>query len=77
MAEHPRVLAATLARTRGAFDRVRAVCRDVLIGAAGTDAYANYLAHLTRHHPDLTPLSREAFASDDLSARWNGIRRCC
>jgi uncharacterized short protein YbdD (DUF466 family) len=49
----------------------------VIRGAAGTDAYAHYRAHLRRHHPEEQPLSREAFFRRELSARWEGIRRCC
>jgi uncharacterized short protein YbdD (DUF466 family) len=51
--------------------------RDVIRGATGADAYANYLAHLERHHPDRRPLSRGDFFRRELSARWDGIRRCC
>ena len=60
--------------------RVRAVAGvlgDVIRGAAGTDAYRHYLAHHQRHHRDREPLSREAFFRRELSAKWEGIRRCC
>ena len=50
---------------------------DVIRGAAGTDAYAHYCAHLSRHHSDQRPLSREEFFRRELSERWEGIRRCC
>ena len=50
---------------------------EVVRGAAGTDAYANYRAHLARHHPLERPLSREEFFRKEFSARWEGIRRCC
>ncbi len=63
-----------------ALRRVRAIAGvlgDVIRGAAGTDAYAHYLAHHRRHHPDREPLSREAFFRRELSAKWEGIRRCC
>jgi uncharacterized short protein YbdD (DUF466 family) len=56
---------------------VVAALGDVVRGAAGTDAYAHYLAHLARRHPDQAPLSREAFFRREFSARWDGIRRCC
>ena len=77
MAERGPRPAATLARLGAALGRLAAVFRDVLIGASGADAYANYRSHLERHHPELSPLSREVFAAQDLSARWNGVRRCC
>lgn len=67
----------SLSRAGEALKRVGLTLRDVLVGASGTDAYGNYLAHLRRHHPDIAPVSREAFAAEDLSARWSGIRRCC
>ncbi len=51
--------------------------RDIVRGAAGTDAYAHYLAHLQRHHPERQPLTREEFFRHEFSARWDGIRRCC
>jgi uncharacterized short protein YbdD (DUF466 family) len=50
---------------------------DVVRGATGAQAYAQYLAHLARHHPDRQPLSREAFFRSELSSRWDGVRRCC
>lgn len=56
---------------------VGAALIDVVRGAAGTDAYAHYLAHLRRHHPGRIPLSREAFFRDETAARWSGVRRCC
>ena len=51
--------------------------RDVVRGASGTQAYAQYVAHLAQHHPDRQPLSREAFFRHELTVRWEGIRRCC
>ncbi len=56
---------------------VRAALGDVIRGAAGTDAYAHYLAHQQRHHPHAAPWSRAEFFRHDLAARWEGIRRCC
>lgn len=57
--------------------RASSALRDVIVGASGLDAYGNYVAHLKRHHPERSPLSREAFAAQDLVARWTGVRRCC
>ncbi len=50
---------------------------DVGRGAAGLDAYANYLEHCRRHHPGRVPWTREEFFRHDQDARWNGLRRCC
>lgn len=68
---------ALLAPARRALGRIGSIIREVLTGASGSDAYRNYLSHLRRHHPEREPLSREAFARADLSARWDGVRRCC
>jgi uncharacterized short protein YbdD (DUF466 family) len=57
--------------------RLRTVLRDILAGAAGTDAYRNYLVHHRVHHPEQNPLTRESFYHDELAARWDGMRRCC
>lgn len=61
-------------------ERLKAVggtLREILRGAAGTDAYERYLAHHRRHHADRAPLSREAFFRRELTERWEGVRRCC
>jgi len=50
---------------------------DIVRGAVGSDAYANYRAHLKRHHPERRPPSREEFFRRDTAERWDGIRRCC
>jgi uncharacterized short protein YbdD (DUF466 family) len=55
---------------------LRVLC-DIVRGAVGADAYANYRAQLTRHHPERRPLSREEFFRRDTAERWEGIRRCC
>ena len=51
--------------------------RDIVKGASGLAAYEQYLGHLRANHPEVPPMSREAFFRDDLTARWDGIRRCC
>ncbi|MGH8135817.1 MAG: CstA-like transporter-associated (seleno)protein [Steroidobacteraceae bacterium] len=51
--------------------------RDIVDGASGLLAYEHYLAHLSAHHPGMPPMSREAFFRADMSARWDGVRRCC
>lgn len=50
---------------------------DVVAGASGIRAYEQYLAHMRAHHPEAATMSREAFFRADLTARWDGIRRCC
>ncbi len=60
--------------------RLAALCGvlvDVVRGAAGADAYDHYLAHLSRHHPERTPQTREEFFRRELVSRWDGVRRCC
>jgi uncharacterized short protein YbdD (DUF466 family) len=44
----------------------------------GAPDYDRYLAHLARAHPGATPLSRDAFARDVLSRRYDRPgSRCC
>lgn len=44
----------------------------------GAPDYECYVAHLTARHPEVTPLSREAFARDALSRRYDRPgSRCC
>lgn len=46
--------------------------------AVGQPDYPAYVAHLQRHHPDLVPLTREAFFRERLTARYGrGSSRCC
>jgi uncharacterized short protein YbdD (DUF466 family) len=51
--------------------------RDIVRGASGLLAYEHYLAHLRASHPEIPPMSREQFFRADLTARWQGVRRCC
>jgi len=72
---------ATLARLAagagGGCARIRIAARDFLRGCVGLDGYARYLAHHERHHAGQAPLTRAAFFRRELSARWDGLRRCC
>ncbi len=44
----------------------------------GAPDYESYLTHVTAHHPDVMPLSREAFARDALARRYDRPgSRCC
>ena len=44
----------------------------------GAPDYESYLAHVAAHHPDVMPLSREAFARDALARRYDRPgSRCC
>ncbi len=61
--------------------RIRALCASLaqmmrrVVGAPDYDAY---IAHATRRHPGLVPLSREAFARDALARRYDRPgSRCC
>lgn len=51
--------------------------RDALAGAAGTHAYAQYVAHLQAHHPGTPVPTRAEFFRREFSEKWNGVRRCC
>lgn len=57
--------------------RVLAACRDIVRGAAGADAYGQYVAHLATFHPEQQPLTREAYFRQESVTRWEGMRRCC
>lgn len=46
--------------------------------AVGVPDYGTYLEHHRRSHPDMPPLSYEAFFADRLAARYGrGRSRCC
>jgi uncharacterized short protein YbdD (DUF466 family) len=62
-------------------ERVRAVWR-LLVQTGrlivGVPDYDLYLAHMRRTHPDIAPMSREAFFANRLEARYGrGASRCC
>ena len=40
----------------------------------GVPDYERYLAHMRQAHPDLAPLSREAFLRDRMQARYGGSK---
>lgn len=44
----------------------------------GVPDYERYLAHMRASHPELPPLSREAFFSNRLQARYGGkgVSKC-
>lgn len=44
----------------------------------GVPDYDLYVAHMRRAHPDTPPMSREAFFSERMQARYGrGASRCC
>ncbi len=44
----------------------------------GAPDYDRYIAHISAHHPELVPLTKDAFARDALSRRYNQPgNRCC
>jgi uncharacterized short protein YbdD (DUF466 family) len=46
--------------------------------AIGLPDYDAYVAHVRAHHPDATPMTREAFAIERMQARYGkGRSRCC
>ena len=44
---------------------------------SGDDAYERYLKRHAETHPDLPPLSRQAFFAAEQNRKWNGVKRCC
>ncbi len=54
--------------------RVAQVIRRII----GAPDYAAYLAHVTEHHPERTPLNEQEFLQDRLTARYSRPgSRCC
>ncbi len=44
----------------------------------GDTAYHRYLAHWHAHHSDGgAPLTRAAFFTEEMTRRWDSVRRCC
>ncbi len=44
----------------------------------GVPDYGRYVAHMRRAHPDLSPMTPEAFFANRLQARYGrGASRCC
>jgi len=64
-------------RVRLALAGLGARIRDIVSGASGLTAYEQYLGHLRARHPGVPPMSREEFFRSDMTARWDGVRRCC
>ena len=66
---------------RAMLGRLRRVMRTMqgpLRTVIGVPDYERYLAHVRRHHPDIAPLSREAFVRERLDARYaRPGARCC
>jgi uncharacterized short protein YbdD (DUF466 family) len=63
-----------LATLRARVVRAGVVLRRII----GAPDYERYLAHVSRRHPDTTPLSREEFARDTLARRYDRPgSRCC
>jgi uncharacterized short protein YbdD (DUF466 family) len=60
-----------------ALKRQWAVLWKTLRRLSGDDAYERYLKHQAEQHPELTPLSREAFFRQWQERKWDGVKRCC
>ena len=44
----------------------------------GAPDYDRYIAHISAHHPEQVPLTKDAFARDALARRYNQPgNRCC
>ena len=62
---------------RALMDGCRRAAR-VLRTVMGAPDYERYLAHVRQHHPERTPLTREAFVRERLEARYSRPgSRCC
>ncbi|HWI24352.1 MAG TPA: YbdD/YjiX family protein [Lysobacter sp.] len=61
--------------------RLRVLWRALARGARlaiGIPDYEAYVAHMRARHPDIVPMSREAFFAERLQARYGrGRSRCC
>jgi uncharacterized short protein YbdD (DUF466 family) len=44
---------------------------------SGDNGYERYLAHHAATHPDIPPLSREAWFAERQQHKWTGVKRCC
>jgi len=44
---------------------------------SGDDAHERYLIRHAQAHPDVPPLSRQAFFAAEQDRKWDGIKRCC
>jgi uncharacterized short protein YbdD (DUF466 family) len=44
---------------------------------SGDDAHERYLKRHAQIHPDVPPMSRQAFFAAEQSRKWDGIKRCC
>ena len=52
--------------------------RDTARLAVGVPDYDAYVAHVRAAHPDLVPMTREAFCLERMHARYaRGTSRCC
>jgi uncharacterized short protein YbdD (DUF466 family) len=50
----------------------------LLRAVLGAPDYERYLAHVRARHPDCTPMTRDEFARERLSARYDRPgSRCC
>lgn len=46
--------------------------------AIGLPDYDTYVAHMRAHHPDRSPMARDAFFRERMEARYGrGRSRCC
>jgi len=64
---------------------LRTLLRDIWSNAArtarlaiGIPDYEAYVEHMRSHHPQLTPMGRDAFFRERMAARYGkGRSRCC
>jgi uncharacterized short protein YbdD (DUF466 family) len=65
-------------RLRSEFAHAWRAARETARLAIGLPDYDAYVAHVQRRHPDVVPMTREAFAIERMHARYGrGRSRCC
>lgn len=73
--EPEKAIATAAGAADGLRPRLLAVWRRLREGGAlmvGVPDYERYVAHMRAVHPEITPLSREAFVVDRMQARYGG-----
>lgn len=70
-------MADLLSRLLATARRATLCLAEIARGASGTHAYDHYVAHCRERHPERPLPTREEFYRRELTARWEGIRRCC
>lgn len=74
----PRVVPPVIPRENRTWRKRLARIANVLRRIMGVPDYAVYVDHMSRHHPECTPLDPRAFERERLADRYNRPgSRCC